>query len=168
MNSFDFEDIKRGAKWLVLLGVVVIGIYGIRMVRRWGLYAPKESSTHHVEANGHTRILIGSKDYPGTWRRSVLRHAPYCIEFQSTNGEVEVWVVPCSLAHRADAGAELARMTEEFASGRTPREVAGTSTGSHGRIYLADLWKKGTLASYAVFIRSRAATEVAMETYYWR
>ncbi len=168
MNSFDFEDIKRVAKWLVLLGVVVIGIYGFRMVRRWGLHAPKETSTHPVESAGYTRILLGSKEFPGTRRRSVLRHAPYCLEFQSTSGEVEVCVVPCNMAHRADAQLAISRVTEDFASGKALGEVVGKCTGTQGRIYLTDPWKKGTMASYAVFLRSPTTTKVELEVYYWR
>ncbi len=118
----------------------------------------RSRQTHHVEANGHTRFLIGSKDYPGTWRRSVLRHAPYCIEFQSTNGEVEVWVVPCSLAHRADAGAELARMT-----GGVRLWPNAARSGGHvhweprADLTLADLWKKGDVGKVMRFHKKSSA-----------
>ncbi len=169
MISLDSEDLRSIAKWLVAFFAIVVCIKGINFVRRWALLAPTTTTTHQLIAGGRNQILLTGKKLPGGWKGPKMdMYAPYCLDFTSSGQELEVCVVPCNLAYRADKHKELARVADEFAAGRTPEVVVGQAIGVQGRIYLTDPWKRGSLAKYAVFVRSKNLSEVTFVIYHWR
>lgn len=173
MGKFDLSKVLervdlRKAKWLgVVLVVVVVICMGIRLVSDWSKTPPPTSSTHRLAAGGHMRhplhfSTVRTEHWHGR-RADTDHYPPHHLDFTSSGGPVEVCVVP-----NPHAPVRLNKATEDFAAGRVPEEVIGQASGDRGRIYLKDPWRRGNVASYAVFVRSATDTEVTLVVHYGR
>jgi hypothetical protein len=142
----------------------VVGFLVILVVCFWRIYSnapPSQQSTHRIAAGGSERVIISSK------RSGVRRRRPpYSVEFQSSVGAVDVYVVPVSLGYRAQDWEHINTVTAEFAAGQVPKDVVAKESGARGQIKLRDWWESKKTPSYLVLIRSANQTEVTVVVHY--
>jgi hypothetical protein len=88
------------------------------------------------------------------------------LEFASSAGAVDVYVVPCTIGYRKAEWDYVNKVTDEFAAGRVPIDVAAQASGVSGRIELKGLWKREGRPTYMVLVRSVNETEVKIVVHY--
>jgi hypothetical protein len=154
---------RRKVLWL-MAGLTLVGAAIAAGYFRWWVRTPQpEASTHQIAAGGFARALVTSKS---TGIRGRSHRPPHHLEFASSAGAVDVCVVPCTIGYRAEQWDYVNKVTDEFASGRVPQDVAAQASGNRGRIELKDLWRRDGRASYAVLVRSANESEVTLVVHY--
>jgi hypothetical protein len=144
------------------VGIVVVIV---AVCWRWYATTPQpERSTHRIAAAGFKPVIVSSKR-SGVYRPS--HRPPRRLEFESSAGAVDVYVVPVSLGYRAADREQIDKLTDEFAAGQVPEDVIAKSSGDRGQIKLREWWQqRNSLASYLVLIRSANESEVTLVVHY--
>jgi hypothetical protein len=154
---------RRKIIWFAV-GIIIVVIVAVC----WSVYSntpSPERTTHRIAARGFEQVIVSSK------RSGVRTHRPpYRLEFESSAGAVDVYVVPVSLGYRAEDREHIRKVTDEFAAGQVPKDVVAKSSGDRGQIKLRGwwqgLWERNRLASYLVLIRSANESEVTLVVHY--
>jgi hypothetical protein len=130
----------------------------------WRARTPQPAtSTHRIAAGGYARALVTGNRASGT-RGS--HRPPHHLQFASSAGAVDVYVVPCTIGYRKEEWDYINNLTEEFAADRVPAGVAARASGDRGRIDLRGLGRREGRASYVVLMRSAYASEVTLVVHY--
>ena len=154
----------RKSTWL-MMGLTLTGaMFAVGYFNWRARTPPPEATTHQIAAGGFARALVSGKRSSGAGRGSY--RPPHHLEFASSAGAVDVSVVPCTIGYRADQWARIDEVTDEFAAGRVPQDVAAQATGNRGRIDLKDLWRREGRPSWVVLIRSAQESEVTLVVHY--
>ena len=159
---------RLGRRELIFLAVC--GVAFVIVGGSWSMYSntpEPATSTHRIAAGGFEQVIVGIK------RSGVRgsRRPPYRLEFKSSNGPVDVYVTPVTLGYRAKYQEHIDKLTDDFAAGQAPEDLAGKSSGKRGKIILRQWWqgwfqrtKPG--AAHLVLIRSKTESEVTLVVHY--
>lgn len=157
----------RGRKSLLIVAGL-LGLFFIFSVFVAPRVNPPQPTIHSslISAGGVSRLIMGSKDpqagRPGTF---VPPHQPHHIDFTSSNGPIDVYVVPFSTADPEAGVDEMQRLTDQLQSGQPPEECLAKGSGNRGRIDLAGWWPFGWAKSL-VLIHSQNESEVQLVVHY--
>lgn len=150
--------ISRAAIVLVAITILVMLISYLRVQSR--IIEPVRSM-HRIAAGSFEGVNIHDA-YPP---RSRKRWSPRSVEFESTAGVVEVYVVPVSLAGTMRHKNYIQQLTEEFAAGIAPKDAIHLS-GRTGRMSLKNFPQNNKLPNYLLLIRSDVKTDVMVVVHY--
>ena len=157
----------RGRKSLLIVAGL-LGLFFIFSVFVAPRINPPGPTVHTslIFAGGVSRTIVGSKEpkvgRPGTF---VPPYQPHHIDFASSNGPVDVYVVPFSDADVKAKVDEMLRLTEQLQAGQPPEEYLAKGSGNQGRIDLAGWWPFGWAKSL-VLIHSQNKSEVRLVVHY--
>jgi hypothetical protein len=118
-------------------------------------------SVHEIAAGSVETVNIIDA-YP---RRSRCRWPARRVEFASSSGVVEAYVVHISLSGKMIHSKHINKLKQEFAAGTIPREALHL-TGRTGTFRLKDLPENKQLPNYMLLIRSRNQTAVTVTVRY--
>lgn len=127
---------------------------------------PPKSQTAFVFAGDVSRGIVGSGDpqtsRPGTF---TFPYRPHHIDFTSSNGPVDVYVVGCSFADPKTQVEEMTRLTDQLRDRQPPEDALGSASGETGRIDVGG-WSPVGWGQILVLIRSQNDTEVRWTVHY--
>lgn len=170
MDQFNWRKIALVALGVSLLVLVVV-------LLRWSQIPPATVTVYSIEADrGFETVIVSTKTTTTSSTFSIgkreYRHAPEKLDFESTNGPVDVYWAPINLGYKMEHWKHIESLKQEFAEGRVPKAVAGHSSGASGRLKLKHRSNDGHAhKSYLIMIRSPAENEVTLKVHYghgWR
>ena len=168
MAQFGSSFVNRVTNQIVSsAGIVAVGILILTALYWWLRKAPPADTTvHAISADvGYETVIIGGKEVVKRRRDQV--HPPHSLSYQATNGPVDVYAVPISLAYRKEAGDHVRALKKEFAEGGVPQEVVRQSSGSSGQFNLVGAHTtKSIYQNYLILIRSATENSVTLEVQY--
>ena len=129
---------------------------------------PPQVDSYFISAGGVSRATIQEKSKQRTSRlrsrgfgRTFL---PHHLEFKSTGGSVDVYVVRFPSGSPREQVDEMTRLTEDLKKGRPPKRAVAKGSGDSGRIDLHS-WGSGGVM-YLVLVRSENDSDVTLVTHY--
>jgi len=155
----------RKSRWIV---AGLIGLFAIFCLIVLPRVNPPQPARHSylIAAGGVSRAIVGHKEAPqGQPGRFSPPYRPHHVEFTSSAGPVEVYMV------RFDAGDpqaqvdNMTRLTTGLQAGQPPQNPLASGSGREGRIDLPGWWPFGW-TQYLVLIRSRNESEVQLVVHY--
>ncbi len=147
--------------------IVAVGLLILTALYWWLRKAPPATTTvHSISADvGFETVIIGGKEVVKRRRDQV--HPPKSLSYKATNGPVDIYAIPISLAYRKEAGDHVNALKKEFAEGGVPKEVVRQSSGSSGQFNLVGAHTTKSLhQNYLILIRSATENSVTLEVQY--
>lgn len=125
---------------------------------------PSRTHSYLIFAGNVSRALVVDSRTESRTGKPSLPRLPHHLEFTSSNGPVDVYVLDFSdLDPHAQVSAMLDQ-TKELIAGHPPQEFVAKGSGNSGRIDL-HWWPYGR-AKYIVLIHSAQQSEVVLKVHY--
>ena len=152
------------------LGIVVslmfaVLVFTVFVLPRVNPPAPAVHS-YLISAGGVSRCITTSRSArTGRPGRLSPPYQPHHIDFTSSNGPVDVYVVRISSSDPGNEVTRMMEMTERLQAGQPPENLIAKGSGEKGRIDVAGFWPYGWARSL-VLIRSQNESEVQLVVHY--
>jgi hypothetical protein len=155
---------NREATLTLKITVVAIFVLVMAILIPW-INPPKpQRHTFHIFAGYVSRARIqdsySDTSRPGTFTPPIR---PHHLEFASSNGEVQVYVVRIS-GSVTEQMTQMTDLTEQFKSGTAPSTYLARGTGQNGKIKLHS-WPFG-FCEYLLLVRSEQDSDVSVVVKY--
>jgi hypothetical protein len=168
------EDLMARINWpktaVILAGCVLVALLSVFL--RWTQIPPPTVTVYPIaEDRGFEMVVVGTKTTLTSPTFSIskreYRHAPDWLDFESTNGPVDVYWAPINFLRNLENQAYIKSLKQEFAEGRVHKAVAGHAAGTSGRLRLEHSSNAGHgIKSYLIMIRSKTENEVTLKVHY--
>ena len=168
------EDLVDRINWqktaVIFAGCVLVALLSVFL--RWNQIAPPPVTVYPIdEDRGFETVVVGTKTILSSRAYSIgkreYRHAPEWLDFESTNGPVDVYWAPINFLRNLENQEYIKTLKQEFAEGRVHKAVAGHSSGSSGQLRLKHSSNAGhAIKSYLIMIRSPTANKVTLKVHY--
>lgn len=155
---------------VILVGCVLVALLAVYL--RWSQIPPPKVTVYTIaEDPGFETVVVGTTTTLTSPTFSIskreYRHAPEVLDFESTNGPVDVYWAPINFLRNLENQAYIKSLKQEFAEGRVHKAVAGHSSGTSGRLRLKHSSNAGhAIKSYLIMIRSKTENQVTLKVHY--
>ncbi|MGQ0636935.1 MAG: hypothetical protein ACT4QC_20190 [Planctomycetaceae bacterium] len=159
------SDVRRSRSRLIAGGSLAL-LAGAFVVLAPRLNPPEpQVDSYLISAGSVSRAIIHEKSSRGRSGRFSPPYLPHHLDFESTQGTIDVYVLRFPAGEANEAIDEMLKLTDQLAAGRPPETFVAAASGAQGRIPLGGWWPYGR-TRYLVLIRSEKESEVRLITRY--
>ena len=156
--------ISRHKKSLLYTGGGILLLAWFVLIHPRVRVPPSRTHNYLIFAGSVSRALVVDSRTATQAGKPSLPRLPHHLEFTSSNGPVEVYVLDLSHLDPRAQVSEMLNQTNELIAGHPPQKFLAKGSGDSGRIDL-HWWPYGT-AKYVALIHSPQQSEVVLEVHY--